>query len=110
MALRHLTLASSATVIALAAVAATTLSTNFSSAAFAADGDRLALNAPIHTASDPALRQAVELLSKTPKSKAGQTKRGTIFNSQPANDSTVVKHRKDLDKVLILGGADAIPM
>ena len=101
MALRHSTLAFS-----LAAVAATALSTGV----FAADGDRLALNAPIHTASDPALRQAVELLSKTPKSKSGQTKRGTIFNSQPANDSTVVKHRKDLDKVLILGGADAIPM
>jgi len=101
MALRQLTLAFS-----MAAVAATA---SFAPGVLAADGDRLALNAPIHTASDPALRQAVELLSKNPKPK-GQTKRGTIFNSQPANDSTVVKHRRDSDKVLILGGAEAFPM
>jgi hypothetical protein len=79
------------------------------SGAFAQEGQLLALNAPVRAASDPAVQQAVELLSKSPKT-AGQTRRGTIFNSQPANDATVVKHRKDLDKVLILGGAEAIPM
>jgi hypothetical protein len=80
------------------------------SGALAQDGrELLALNAPVRAASDPAVQQAVELLSRNNR-KAGQTKRGTIFNSQPANDTTVVKHRKDLDKVLILGGAEAIPM
>ncbi|MBS1993314.1 MAG: hypothetical protein JSS86_10180 [Cyanobacteria bacterium SZAS LIN-2] len=101
MAFRHITLSLS--------LVAAFASTGLSCGAGAADGDLLALNAPIHTASDPALRQAVELLSKTPKVKAGQGKRGN-FNTQPANDATVVKHRKDLDKVLILGGAEVIPM
>ena|ERR1700733_14999490 len=80
------------------------------SGALAEGTELLALNAPVRAASDPAVQQAVQLLSKNAKIKAGQTKRGTIFNSQPANDSTVVKYRKHLDKVLILGGSEVVPM
>jgi hypothetical protein len=79
------------------------------SGAFADAPQLLAMNAPVHAASEPVVQQAVEILSKNPK-KTGQSKRGTIFNSQPANDTTVVKYRKDLDKVLILGGSDVVPM
>jgi hypothetical protein len=81
----------------------------FASGAFAQDRELIAINAPVRAAQDPAVQQAVELLSKNPK-KAGETKGGTIFHSKPANDATVVKHRKDSDKVLILGGAEVIPM
>jgi hypothetical protein len=78
-------------------------------AAFGADQQLIALNAPVRAASEPAVQQVVDNLSKNGK-KSGQSKRGTIFNSQPANDSTVVKYRKDNDKVLILGGAEVLPM
>jgi hypothetical protein len=79
------------------------------SGALAQGATLIALNAPVRAAGDPAVQQAVSILSKSPK-KSGESKPGTIFNSHPANDATVVKYRKDLDKVLILGGAEAIPM
>ena len=79
------------------------------SAAVAQDRELIALNAPVRAASEPAVQQAVEVLSKNGKT-SGQTKRGTIFNSKPANDSTVVKYRKDNDKVLIMGSSDVVPM
>ena len=100
MVLRQVTVALSLAVAGLFSVAG----------ALASDNQLIALNAPVHTVSDPAMSDAVDLLSKHPSVRAGQTKRGTIFNSQPANDTTVVKHRKDLDKVLILGGSEIIPM
>jgi hypothetical protein len=95
--------------ISLALSLASLVGICFASGAFAQERQLLSLNAPVRAASDPAVQQAVELLSKNTK-KAGQSKRGTIFNSQPANDTTVVKYRKDQDKVLILGGSEVIPM
>jgi hypothetical protein len=95
------------------ALALTVLGLSQAAGAMASDNQLLALNAPLHSPKDPAMTQAVEILSKTPHARSGETKRGTIFNSQPANDTTVVKYRKDnkdLDKVLILGGAEVLPM
>ena len=100
MVLRQATVALSLTVVGLCSL----------SGAFAHEQQLLALNAPVRAASDPALQQAVELLSKNPKAKSGQIKRGNKLHAQPAYDATVVKHRENLDKVLILGGAEAIPM
>ncbi len=56
---------------------------------------------------DPAIQQAVDYLSKSDKAMEVKNRRR---NTRPAYDSKFVRNKFNVDKVLILGGSDIVPM
>ncbi len=56
---------------------------------------------------DPAIQQAVDYLSKSDQAVEVKNRRRNV---RPAYDSKVVKNKLNLDKVLILGGSNVVPM
>lgn len=87
-------------------VGATALMSFASATAAYAHEDVIAL-APTARVSDPTIQQASDYLVETNRAnELKNRRRGT----RPGFDSRVVKQKRDLDKILILGGSDVIPM